>query len=691
MPKSKRLRNGIGAVVSVYKRFLHPRVLVCAKYPNAAKADVLDGLLVVGQEEKIVCKRPQTCVIMRHDDFDDGELIHVVARYCKVQQEGASEHFFNEPQRDEPEGVGAVAVANEEEDRLEIPLMLNEDASNFRAQGFEVDDDNEPAPENIPNRNNSNTECEYLSWGSESIEPRRAAGVGDVQPNLVGSDGTLHSVLGYFLHFVPMAFIKNVILPATNAKLSEALTWEEFLRFMGIVFIIATTQSLSRREFWSLDPPSMFSGAPFRLDSIMSRRRFESILKHLTFTLSAPPLFKNPFYEVSDMIDAWNNHTQTCFTPSWINCLDESMSVWTNRWTCPGWMFVPRKPHPMGNEYHTLCCGISGIMYAIELVEGKDRPRQLPAPKFSEHGKTPGLLLRLTECIHHSGRVVIMDSGFCVLEGLTKLLDFGVFSSAVIKKRRYWPRHVDGDAVDKHFDNREVGWADVLPGILNGRRFRLFGMKEEDYVMKLMSTYGALKPIDDARTHRSVTDENGQRVNKSFRYTEPYVNHFKYRHQVDDHNNLRHSPISLEMSMNTKDWKIRVFMFLMAIVEVNARLAYAFFNKLDSTPNQLEFRQQLAKELLEFSASLHRRGRSKRKRDSGAVASNCKLETAPAYASRWTGTEWEYLSGKYSQHVCRTYKCQKRIRTYCRCMIGHWMCPTCVGIHIASKEISTHE
>ncbi|KAI2509710.1 Transposase IS4 [Fragilaria crotonensis] len=142
-------------------------------------------------------------------------------------------------------------------------------------------------------------------------------------------------------------------------------------------------------------------------------------------------------------------------------------------------------------------------------------------------------------------------------------------------------------------------------------------MKEEDYVMKLMSTYGALKTIDDARTHRSVTDENGQRVNKSFCYTEPYVNHFKYRHQVDDHNNLRHSPISLEMSMNTKDWKIRVFMFLMAIVEVNARLAYTFFNKLDSTPNQLEFRQQLAKELL--NSQLHFIGDAQRGNETQAL------------------------------------------------------------------------
>ena len=133
--------------------------------------------------------------------------------------------------------MGAVAVADEEDGQREIPVMLNEDASNFRAQGFEVDDNNEPAPENIPRTNDTRTNCEFLSWGSESIEPRRAAGVGDMQPNLVGSDATLHSIVGYFIHFLPMAFIKNVVIPATSANLSEALTWEEFLRFLGLLFL----------------------------------------------------------------------------------------------------------------------------------------------------------------------------------------------------------------------------------------------------------------------------------------------------------------------------------------------------------------------------------------------------------------------------------------------------------------------
>jgi hypothetical protein len=70
-------------------------------------------------------------------------------------------------------------------------------------------------------------------------------------------------------------------------------------------------------------------------------------------------------------------------------------------------------------------------------------------------------------------------------------------------------------------------------------------MKEEDYVMKLMPTYGALRSVEEGKTQRSL-NENGQWVNKSFHYHEPlFFNHFKFRHQVDDHNNLRHSPISL--------------------------------------------------------------------------------------------------------------------------------------------------
>ena len=70
-------------------------------------------------------------------------------------------------------------------------------------------------------------------------------------------------------------------------------------------------------------------------------------------------------------------------------------------------------------------------MFHLELVEGKDSPDK---KEYEGLGKTVGVLLRLTKPIHHSGRVVILDSGFCVLKGIVELRKKGVFSSAVIKK-----------------------------------------------------------------------------------------------------------------------------------------------------------------------------------------------------------------------------------------------------------------
>ena len=39
------------------------------------------------------------------------------------------------------------------------------------------------------------------------------------------------------------------------------------------------------------------------------------------------------------------------FLPSWINAIDESMSKWLNEYTCPGFMYIPRKPWKFGNEW----------------------------------------------------------------------------------------------------------------------------------------------------------------------------------------------------------------------------------------------------------------------------------------------------------------------------------------------------
>ena len=184
-----------------------------------------------------------------------------------------------------------------------------------------------------------------------------------------------------------------------------------------------------RHDFWSVAPITAFSGEPLHLGVWMSRKRFDDILSALQFTSDNPPVFVDMFWEVHSMITAWNNNMNQQFSPGYVNCLDESMSIWTNQFTCPGFMFVPHKPWPFGNEYHLVCCCLSGIMWGIDLVQGKDQLKELDKKEWDEMDPTIGLLLHMLAPIFNWGFMVILDSGFCVLKAIIELCKKGVFAT----------------------------------------------------------------------------------------------------------------------------------------------------------------------------------------------------------------------------------------------------------------------
>ena len=71
---------------------------------------------------------------------------------------------------------------------------------------------------------------------------------------------------------------------------------------------------------------------------------------------------------------------------------------------------------------------MSGILFIVELVEGKEHPCQAGPLEFEYLGSnTVELLLRIMKRYFATGRYVIIDYGFCVLKGLIQFMNKGIF------------------------------------------------------------------------------------------------------------------------------------------------------------------------------------------------------------------------------------------------------------------------
>ena len=162
------------------------------------------------------------------------------------------------------------------------------------------------------------------------------------------------------------------------------------------------------------------------------------------------------------MQEGWNKNMAAHFEPPWSNVLDESIQECINRYNCPGWMFVPCKPHPFGDNYHIILCAKYKVIYNIEIVEGKDLLRVMGKKEFEEKGATDCLMVTIKNPLWGTVKVLVMDSVFCVLEGFISMSEKGVLGLALIKKRSYWPKGVPEEDILWRIQNKEVGDVDTV-------------------------------------------------------------------------------------------------------------------------------------------------------------------------------------------------------------------------------------
>jgi hypothetical protein len=686
MAQTKK-RAGVGAKVVVKTRLLHPTLLVKAQVigVDVPFQHETINLHIARKEEKRVRRKQQMCYVLHHPDYtnDDGTAIDLysVCRNCRIEEEGAPEDLFNNP-------IERVVETEDEDSEDELPadiiaLRPGDDYSAVLREGITIDDDNQPAPENVV-QTPHDTDNMFDEWGFKGFCERRKEQLGKFDAKFENYNGQ-YDPQSLFEHLFPIKWVKEVLIVETSRQLNDnPLTYGEFLRFYGLWLTMSTHEGCHRRDWWSTTAVSMYSGAPFRFHDYMTRSRFEDILQALRYT-TQQPTNDDRFYEVREMVDCWNKNMAKNFRPSYINCLDESMSPWSNVYRCPGYMYVPRKPHPFGNEYHSVACGQSGLMWGVEMVEGKDQPKNSTKDYEDRGGKTVGLLLRLTKPFWYSGICLVLDSGFCVLKALVELRRVGIYAAAVIKKRRYWPKYILGQEIADHFIGKQVGSFDVQHGKLDGINFGVFAMKEPDYVMSLMATYGTDEAVQESAAVRTTINDDGESRLHFFKYTELFHNHFKFRNAVDLHNQLRHQPISVEDTWATMRWSNRVFAFLLAITEVNVKMAMEHFGRSEKRP-MLTTRRLIAEALINnHNIEQERTGRTIM--NLRPVLVRHTLMTVDQFR-RWNGRKFVKSKTRFPQRRCGG--CKKKIRTYCACSPNKGICQACHCHHILELQETVH-
>ena len=114
-----------------------------------------------------------------------------------------------------------------------------------------------------------------------------------------------------------------------------------------------------------------------------------------------------------------------------------------------------------------------------------------------------------------------------------------------------------GEAVKEHFKDKEPGYCDSKRVELEGVPFYVYGMKEPDYILLFMTTFGSTARMGRFRRDNGRTPQMPRIV--KFKYPEVCNLHYEKRGSVDENNARRMDPIAVEKQCKTHRWEFQFF------------------------------------------------------------------------------------------------------------------------------------
>ncbi len=476
-----------------------------------------------------------------------------------------------------------------------------------------------------------------------------------------------------FKKFIPPALLNDIVSASNAAHADLGVTQDEFLRFVGLIMLSATQSAGSKEDMWTKTSTKWVHKPP--VQDVMTLRRFREIGSSLQ--ISSLDTSTDRFAQVRKPVQDWNAHMGNILRPGAVTCLDESMvSFKTADHSFPGFTFCARKPHPEGNMYHTLCDADTRILFHIELQEGRDRPAHLPRPEYEEEYGTMGaLMLRMTESLQGSGRVVVMDSAFSITSALVAMRKSGIHSTVVIKRKgAHWPRCFPGDDVLSHMEGKPVGDLHTAQGILDGATFNVFAVNHKKFTYINLATYGS-----SVLQSKTYTIENDDGTSFTYKRNQVLADHYGSRFLVDIHNRFRQGmAYSLERAWGSKSWIQRQLAFLLSLSLVNAFEAYNFMSKDDEEYPPMTYTQFFVRVMEELLVD-DEMDRGVEPPRQVARLQEHELVKAPLH----TGAKGvPNARMKYQQVQCKgSSGCTRRVREHCTCDPKLFLCPNCFARH----------
>lgn len=582
--------------------------------------------------------------------------------------------------------TGAVAM-DTEEDHVSREEEERAEAEKLRIAAVEEERRQEVPPPHVA--------MTWDDWSTEPIKDARAlTGAANYPFRLIHSLlNAQSSELDIFHELIPSNLKANMI-KATNqtGRRKYGGGWNdidshEFDMLIGYWLALGVHHK-SRAERWVLAPVHpIFTGYGFGQYGI-PRNRFDHIVSALSFV---PDKVSTGMEDMRAMQEAFNAHMVEKYSPSWLVCVDESMTPWYYPGDCPAWVIMKDKPTSRGMEFHTTADHSTKVIFRVEPV------RDPEATRFQDvcSDRVSALTLRMTEPLFQSYRVVVLDSFFGTLETVLQLEKHGLYSTVVLKKKRSWPTLSNGAELEAKTMDGAVGSVvartgtvtDTRSGAARTIRVLEVGQRDVSHPVLLLSTWGSTDEFGNRQTRVTINPLTHQKL--TLHFFRAHLVHFFFlaRHAGDDCNNIRSDKNSLEDVWQTKDWRLRGFAFILSIIEANS---CNIFNELRGVKVSLQdFRRSLVQALIPIPAPAAAAPEAPAAAAPGAPAAaagqgmpwgTCLLVPMPLHTRFMNGRfVTNPAFSKYFSRQC--VYCKVRSRKFCTCDPEKIMCHRCFELH----------